>query len=186
MVVRKTSSVSDPPPITVSVQETDKKKATYTFKKYFAIGRDDFCEIQIMSMGVSRKHAEVLFEKGRWWIKDLKSANGTYANGVKINKLSLGKSTKVELGAGDAILVFSVAGFSVAGFSVTAASVAGFWVTAVSVVAFSAAAFSVAAFSVAAFLTAAFSPMPSESFTRLFSPLLWLPAPWDPRSDLRW
>ncbi len=112
MVVRKTSSVSDPPPITVSVQETDKKKATYTFKKYFAIGRDDFCEIQIMSMGVSRKHAEVLFEKGRWWIKDLKSANGTYANGVKINKLSLGKSTKVELGAGDAILVFSVAGFS--------------------------------------------------------------------------
>ena len=34
------------------------------------------------------------------------------ANGEKINKLTLGKSTKVELGASDAILNFSVAGFS--------------------------------------------------------------------------
>jgi len=112
MVAKKTYSMSEPPPISVSVQETGKKAITYTFRKYITIGRDNSCQIQIMSMGISRNHAEVFFEKGRWWIKDLKSANGTYANGEKITKLALGKSTKVELGAGDAVLVFSVAGFS--------------------------------------------------------------------------
>jgi len=108
----KTTTPSDLPPITVTVQEAESKKVTYTFKKFFTIGREDSCEIQIMTMGVSRKHAEVYFEKGRWWIKDLKSANGIFLNGEKINKIPLGKSTRVELGTGDAILVFSVADFS--------------------------------------------------------------------------
>jgi soluble lytic murein transglycosylase-like protein len=112
MAATKKTSLSEPPPIKVTVQESNKKKVTYTFKKYFTIGRDDFCEIQVMSMGVSRKHAEVLFEKGRWWIKDLHSANGTFVNGEKVNKFALGKSTKVELGATDVVLNFSVASFS--------------------------------------------------------------------------
>ena len=112
MFLTNTIETSEPHPITVVVQEAEKKAITYTFKKHITIGRDDSCQIQIMSMGVSRKHAEVYFEKSRWWIKDLKSANGTYVNGERINKFALGKSTKVELGSGDAVLVFSAAGFS--------------------------------------------------------------------------
>ncbi len=112
MTNKKTTPVGDLPPITVTVQEAERKSITYTFKKFFAIGREDSCEVQVMTMGVSRRHAEVYFEKGRWWIKDLNSANGIYVNGEKIKKSPLGKSTRVELGAEDAILIFSVAGFS--------------------------------------------------------------------------
>jgi len=112
MTDNKNNSSTDLPPISVSVQEAERKNVTYTFKKSFTIGREDSCEVQIMTMGVSRRHAEVYFEKGRWWIKDLDSANGIYVNGEKIKKIPLGKSTRVELGAGDAVLVFSVTGFS--------------------------------------------------------------------------
>jgi pSer/pThr/pTyr-binding forkhead associated (FHA) protein len=111
MVRKKTQpekAISEIPALKVTVKEAEKRKAEYEFKKFFSIGRDDTCEIQILSMGISRKHAEVYFEKGRWWIKDLKSANGTYVNGEPISKLPLGKSTRVELGSGDATLVFSV------------------------------------------------------------------------------
>jgi pSer/pThr/pTyr-binding forkhead associated (FHA) protein len=33
---------------------------------------------------VSRNHAEIFFENGRYWIKDLGSKNGTFLNGQKI------------------------------------------------------------------------------------------------------
>ena len=61
---------ADIPPIKVTVHEAEKKKVEYEFKKFFTIGRDDSCEVQILSMGISRKHAEVYFEKGRWWIRE--------------------------------------------------------------------------------------------------------------------
>lgn len=100
------------PPIKVTVQQEGKDVTEREFRKKFIIGRDDSCELQILSLGISRNHAEVYFEKGRWWIKDLRSANGTFLNGERIGKIPLGRSTKVELGTGDAALVFSVEGFS--------------------------------------------------------------------------
>jgi pSer/pThr/pTyr-binding forkhead associated (FHA) protein len=108
----KKTPPTDIPPIKVTVHEAEKKKVEYEFKKFFTIGRDDSCEVQILSMGISRKHAEVYFQKGRWWIKDLKSANGTFVKGEQISEIPLGKSTRVELGSGDARLVFSVSGTS--------------------------------------------------------------------------
>jgi pSer/pThr/pTyr-binding forkhead associated (FHA) protein len=103
---------NEPPPIKVTVQQEGKDVSERQFRKKFTIGRDDSCELQILSLGISRNHAEIYFERGRWWIKDLQSANGTFLNGEKINKIPIGRSTKVELGTGDASLVFSVEGFS--------------------------------------------------------------------------
>ena len=116
MVRKKAKDVethtNEPPPVTVTVQQEGKDPSELQFRKSFVIGREDSCELQILSLGISRKHAEVFFEKGRWWIKDLQSANGTFLNGEKIDKIPLGRSTKVELGTGDASLVFTVEGFS--------------------------------------------------------------------------
>lgn len=108
----KEASPTEPPVIKLSVLQEGKEPSEYEFRKSFFIGREDSCEVQILSLGVSRKHAEVFFEKGRWWIKDLQSANGTFLNGEKIDKVPLGRSTRLEVGTGDASLVFTIEGFS--------------------------------------------------------------------------
>jgi membrane-bound lytic murein transglycosylase D len=105
-------SGNEPPPIIVTVQQEGKDPSELQFRKKFIIGREDSCELQILSLGISRRHAEVYFERGRWWIRDLESANGTFLNGEKITELPIGHSTKVVLGTGDASLIFTVEGFS--------------------------------------------------------------------------
>jgi membrane-bound lytic murein transglycosylase D len=110
--VEKESISNEPPLIKVTVQQEGRNPNELQFRKSFFIGREDSCELQILSLGISRKHAEVYFEKGRWWIKDLHSANGTFLNGEKITKIPIGRSTKVDLGTGDASLIFNVEGFS--------------------------------------------------------------------------
>lgn len=47
---------------------------------------------------VSRRHAEVRFEEGQWTLIDLKSANGTYLNGKRVER-------PIRLKAGDTIRV---------------------------------------------------------------------------------
>lgn len=45
---------------------------------------------------VSRRHAELTPDDGKWWLRDLDSANGTFVNGYRI-------SGRVQLAAGDQI-----------------------------------------------------------------------------------
>src|SRR5699024_8881185 len=45
---------------------------------------------------ISRRHAELTPDDGRWYITDLASANGTFVNGVRVSKRRL-------LNAGDQI-----------------------------------------------------------------------------------
>ncbi len=49
---------------------------------------------------VSRRHAELTPDEGRWWIRDLGSQNGTYVNGIRIQG-------RVRLRVGDQIRVGS-------------------------------------------------------------------------------
>ncbi len=42
---------------------------------------------------VSRQHARVTFENGKWYIEDLNSSNGTYLDGVRITP---GKKTELK------------------------------------------------------------------------------------------
>ena len=57
------------------------------------IGREDDCEININSQGISRYHSKLTFEDGTWYLKDLESTNGTYLNGEAIKK-----KTAVKIG----------------------------------------------------------------------------------------
>ncbi|MDZ7264184.1 MAG: FHA domain-containing protein, partial [candidate division KSB1 bacterium] len=100
------------PLIKITVQQEGKSISERQFRKRFVIGREDSCELQILSLGISRRHAEVFFERGRWWLRDLHSANGTFLNGERIDKIPIGRFTKVELGTGDAAVIFTVEGFS--------------------------------------------------------------------------
>lgn len=48
------------------------------------VGRASHCDIQLASAGVSKEHIEVIVHSDRVVINDLKSSNGTFINGVKV------------------------------------------------------------------------------------------------------
>ncbi len=51
----------------------------------YVIGRVPECDIQIKTMGVSRKHAQIKVEGDQFWVKDLNSSNGVLLDGEKID-----------------------------------------------------------------------------------------------------
>ena len=48
------------------------------------IGRQDGCQLRIVSSQVSRKHCELRSQDGKLFVKDLQSSNGTFVDGLKI------------------------------------------------------------------------------------------------------
>jgi EAL domain-containing protein (putative c-di-GMP-specific phosphodiesterase class I) len=52
----------------------------------FTVGRNDSCDYQIRSSRVSREHAEIVREGGAIRVRDLKSTNGTFVNGQRIEE----------------------------------------------------------------------------------------------------
>lgn len=55
-------------------------------KRSTVIGRDEGCSVQVLDERVSRKHVQIRFDDGRnvYIALDMKSANGLYINGRKI------------------------------------------------------------------------------------------------------
>lgn len=62
------------------------------------LGRHDQCDVRLGSDNVSRFHAQLTFEQGRWRIADLKSRWGTFINGQRV-----APDTKIPLHPGDMI-----------------------------------------------------------------------------------
>lgn len=62
------------------------------------IGRDPGNDVVLRDPKVSRRHAEVVFERGFFVVHDLQSANGTYLNGRRINVAPLTAGAELKLG----------------------------------------------------------------------------------------
>jgi membrane-bound lytic murein transglycosylase D len=93
-----------PPKIWISVKKGETDRQEYSFTDSFSIGRDEDCEVQVKDSSVSRVHAEVYFSEGRWWIRDLNSANGILVDGKRVDRLPLLRPTQIELGADGPVL----------------------------------------------------------------------------------
>jgi EAL domain-containing protein (putative c-di-GMP-specific phosphodiesterase class I) len=52
----------------------------------FTLGRNESCDYQILSSRVSREHAEIAREGETYRVRDLKSTNGTFVNGERIDE----------------------------------------------------------------------------------------------------
>jgi len=76
------------------------------FSKSFVLGRSLDCDIVINDEAVSRQHAEIFFTAEGWKIRDLKSSNGSYVNGKRIDESLLAEQTEFYLGSEQT--VFSV------------------------------------------------------------------------------
>lgn len=71
----------------------------------FVIGRGNECDLVLNKKGISRKHAEIVFQSGRFVVNDLDSLNGLKVNGYKVARVILEEGDSIKLG--EVGLVFS-------------------------------------------------------------------------------
>ncbi len=70
------------------------------------IGRTNGNDLIISGRTVSRRHARLWFDNGRWYLEDLQSANGTLINGVRISQPQALNDGDI-INFGDEIVVFN-------------------------------------------------------------------------------
>ncbi len=91
----------------LSEDRSGQTKSIIIGKLPFIIGKALDCEGIIESRAVSRHHAEICFEEGEYYIKDLGSTNGTFVGGREAEK---GQPVKLNIGDelkfGDTTLFF--------------------------------------------------------------------------------
>jgi hypothetical protein len=65
------------------------------------LGRSRECDIVVSDPNVSRRHAELRRDNGRWSIVDLGSTNGIKVNGQRVSDATLREGDRVTLGVTD-------------------------------------------------------------------------------------
>jgi len=70
------------------------------------MGRGDKVDIRLVDEGISREHAAVVREDERVFLEDMGSTNGTFCNGVRVQRQDLADGDKILLGS-TTILKFS-------------------------------------------------------------------------------
>jgi eukaryotic-like serine/threonine-protein kinase len=63
------------------------------------VGRDRTCSIVLSHPAVSRRHARITLSGSAWVLEDLQSANGTYVNNTRVDKVKLKVGDVVRFGA---------------------------------------------------------------------------------------
>ncbi|HET6370538.1 MAG TPA: FHA domain-containing protein, partial [Nitrospiria bacterium] len=102
---------SQPPvPVRVRIEGGNPQQNDLVFTETFRIGRDQSCGVRMKAPAVSKFHAEIRFDGESWWVHDLESTNGTYLDGVRIDRSRLSSEGRVELGRGGPILRLSIEG----------------------------------------------------------------------------
>ena len=68
------------------------------------LGRASDCTIPIKDRFLSRKHAEIVRDRGTWFVRDCGSVNGTLVNGVKIaDPVPLRPGDRIALGDSEVV-----------------------------------------------------------------------------------
>lgn len=62
-----------------------------------SIGRNQANQMVLPSQSVSGFHVKIYFEDGRYMLEDLKSTNGTFINGIKVDKKSLQPGDEIRI-----------------------------------------------------------------------------------------
>ena len=97
-----------PPRLRVRIGTTPGDQQDLYFGKSFRIGRVEECDVCIKDEYVSRAHAEVLFENGQWWVRDLHSSNGIYIEDQRVELAPVGQSLTMRLGIYGPVVSFEV------------------------------------------------------------------------------
>ena len=76
-------------------------------RQLITLGRAIDCTIPIKDRYLSRRHAELIFEAGEWWLRDLGSVNGTNVNGTRVGASPIALRTGDRITLGDSEIVFN-------------------------------------------------------------------------------
>ena len=88
----------------------DKEQTVQLNQRRLVVGRGDDADIRVDNPLVSRAHAIIAFNKGRWMVEDLESPNGLYLNGKRTKAAPLEVGDRIELGRH--VLIFEGSGES--------------------------------------------------------------------------
>ncbi|UCD29616.1 MAG: FHA domain-containing protein [Planctomycetota bacterium] len=81
------------------LQGPDKGRTFRTLNEPALLGRESD-QIPLTDRTISRRHAEIYPDNGSWVLKDLKSANGTYVNGVRVQEeIRLKHGDQIKIGS---------------------------------------------------------------------------------------
>ena len=87
----------------------EQRSHTQEFHQDFIIGREAEADIRLLHNKVSRQHAKIHFEQGRWWISDMNSRNGTYLNGkLIVDTIPLNATNEIAFAKGGPAVTVSV------------------------------------------------------------------------------
>jgi phosphoserine phosphatase RsbU/P len=85
-------SVEDPAGQTSQVRVT---------RSPFRIGRLPECDLSLRDARISREHAQILLEDGKYFIEDLESRHGIFVNGQKVARHELRPRDRIDFGIED-------------------------------------------------------------------------------------
>ena len=71
---------------------------TFALDGYAVVGRHALCDVVLDDITVSRHHAEVERSGGKYTIADLRSLNGTYVNGERVEQAVLTSGDAIQIG----------------------------------------------------------------------------------------
>jgi phosphoserine phosphatase RsbU/P len=99
------------------VSDSQGRRVVVLDRPQFLIGRRTAADLQIVSTDVSREHAEIVQDEGRYLLRDRGSRYGTFVNGEQVTERLLEHGDRIRLGRTDAIeLVFATDGAKTTGF----------------------------------------------------------------------
>jgi serine phosphatase RsbU (regulator of sigma subunit)/pSer/pThr/pTyr-binding forkhead associated (FHA) protein len=93
----------------LQVTDTQGRRVVLIDKDLFTIGRRTAADLQVVSTDVSREHAEIAVDAGRFLLRDRGSRYGTFVNGEQISERVLAHGDRIRLGRTEAIeLIFTI------------------------------------------------------------------------------
>ena len=93
------SAMAPVTPSLVALQPSSLAGLAYPLDQETTIGRAAGCRISVEDTHVSKVHARVFMDQGRWFVEDLGSTNGTHVNETPVvNAVSIDLGDRVRIG----------------------------------------------------------------------------------------
>ena len=81
------------------IQGHDRGKVYDLRGTHLVMGRDPLCDVPLTDKSISRRHAELRVEQGKFHIIDLNSSNGTFVNSVPVSESPIRPGDQIRLGS---------------------------------------------------------------------------------------
>jgi pSer/pThr/pTyr-binding forkhead associated (FHA) protein len=95
------------PSLTLSTAIGAESKTQTFASSEVLIGRSQECDFVLEDPTVSSRHARLFYHLNQWWFEDLKSTNGSYLDGIRVEEPIVVKDND-EFYCGDAIFTISI------------------------------------------------------------------------------